>query len=145
MAAFEDAERLLRKFKGDGYLHGIGVLPQVGRAAAELGHRAVLVRDAFPGSEPFVNIIKESLSVAGVMLAGEVDGARPNAPREDLARITDALGALAPDVLVTFGGGSTIDAVKAADVLRTLGGAVDAYFGVGMVTGALKASGARAA
>ena len=74
MAAFEGAERLLHKFKGDGYLHGLGVLPQVGRAAAELGQRAVLVRDAFPGSEPFVNMIKESLSVAGVVLAGEVDG-----------------------------------------------------------------------
>jgi alcohol dehydrogenase len=45
-------------------------------------------------------------------------------------------------VIVSFGGGSTIDAAKAAEVLRTLGGEIDDYFGTGLVTEALKEKGA---
>jgi alcohol dehydrogenase len=72
---------------------------------------------------------------------GCIDGAAPNCPREDLARITQRLTELNPDVIVSFGGGSTIDAAKAAEVLRTLGGGIDDYFGVGVVTKALGAAG----
>ncbi len=46
-----------------------------------------------------------------------------------------------PDVIVSFGGGSTIDAAKAAEVLRTLGGEIEDYFGTGLVTQGLKAAG----
>jgi alcohol dehydrogenase len=141
MAEFEKAQALLRGFKGDKYLHGIGVLSQVGGATAKLGARAALVRDAFPGSEGFIERIKASLAGANVALLGEVEGARPNAPREDLARITRQLSELKPNVIVSFGGGSTIDATKAAEVLRTLGGDIESYFGTGLVTRTLEQSG----
>jgi len=141
MASFERARALLYEFKGERYLYGMGVLPRVGAAAAALGKRAVLVRDAFPGSDAFVQTIQESLAAAGLTLVGEIAGARPNAPREDLARITAGLAELEPQVLVSFGGGSTIDATKAAEVLRTLGGDVEDYFGAGLVTRALAGSG----
>jgi alcohol dehydrogenase len=141
MAEFEKAQALLRGFKGDKYLHGVGVLAQVGDAAAKYGDEAVLVRDAFPGSEGFIEGIKESLASANLALLGEVEGARPNAPREDLARITRQLTELKPNVIVSFGGGSTIDATKAAEVLRTLGGDIESYFGTGLVTQALEQSG----
>jgi len=113
--------------------------------AANLGKRAALVRDAFPGSAPFVKTIVDSLAAAGVQVVGEIDGARPNAPREDLARITAELTALDSDVNVSFGGGSTIDATKAAEVLRTLGGDIEAYFGTGLVTQSLAKSGKKLA
>ncbi len=74
-------------------------------------------------------------------MAGVVDGAAPNAPREDVARIAAGLEDLGPEVIVSFGGGSTIDAVKAAEVLRTLGGDIDDYFGTGLVTPALRRPG----
>lgn len=137
MTNFDQAQALLRQFKGDTYLHGLGVLPQTGSSTAPLGQQAVLVRDRFPGSESFVETIKKSLAMAGVRLLGEVEGAAPNAPREDLFRITEELIRLQPDVLVSFGGGSTIDATKAAEVLRRLGGTIDDYFGTGLVTQAL--------
>ncbi|MEW6750284.1 MAG: iron-containing alcohol dehydrogenase [Candidatus Latescibacterota bacterium] len=143
MAEFEAAEDLLRQFKGDGYIHGLGVLPEVGRATAALGRRAALVVDTFPGSQEPVYAIRSSLQAAGVRLLGQVQGAAPNAPREDLARITGELVALDPDVVVGFGGGSTLDAVKAADVLRVLGGGIEDYFGTGLVTRALEARGRR--
>jgi alcohol dehydrogenase class IV len=134
MQTFEKATDLIRRFKGERYIHGFGVLPQTGGAAAALGKRAVLVRDPFPGSETHVETIAGSLAAAGVKLVGILDGAAPNAPREDLTRIMEGFKELRPDVIVSFGGGSTIDAAKAAEVLRTLGGSIDDYFGVGLVT-----------
>lgn len=143
MAQFDTARALLRQFKGDSYLFGNGVLPQVGRVARGVGTRAVFVCDPFPGGAPFAAAIERSLAAAGVAVAARVDGAAPNAPRQDLERIAEALRAAAPDVLVSFGGGSTIDAAKAAEVLRSLGGDVEAYFGTGLVTAALARTGRR--
>ncbi len=143
MSDLNKARTLLRDFKGDAYLFGAGVLSRVGEVVAEVGKRPVLVRDTFPGSDGFVQIIRDSLVEAGVALVGEIKGARPNAPREDLFRITDELKAGDADVIVSFGGGSTIDATKAAEVLRTLGGGIDDYFGTGLVTKALAESGKR--
>jgi alcohol dehydrogenase class IV len=111
--------------------------------AAPLGRRTALVRDGFSGAAGHERTILDSLRAAGVEVAGVLDGAAPNAPREDLARITEGLAALKPDVIVSFGGGSTIDAAKAAEVLRTLGGSIDDYFGAGLVSKALAASGRR--
>ena len=74
---------------------------------------------------------------AGVEVLAIVDGAAPNAPREDLARITSAIARRTPDVAVSFGGGSTIDAVKAAEV-SALGGRIDDYFGTAWSTGPYK-------
>ena len=132
---------MLREFKGEAYLFGAGVLSRVGGVVASLGERPALVRDAFPGSDGFVRTIRDSLAGTGMVLAGEIQGPGPNAPREDLYRITDELKALDPDVIVSFGGGSTIDAAKAAEVLRTLGGEIDGYFGTGLVTRAVAESG----
>jgi alcohol dehydrogenase len=141
MPKSEDARTLIRRFKGDKYVFGFDVLPQAGAMAAGLGKLAAVVRDTFPGSEAFTSTIIGSLNAAGVEVVGCVDGAAPNCPREDLARITASLTELNPDVIVSVGGGSTIDAAKAAEVLRTLGGGIDDYFGVGMVTKALAAAG----
>lgn len=141
MSDFTTASALLRQFKGDAYVHGLGILPQVGAVAAGHGRRAVLVADTFPGSEPFISSLRRSLQENGVTLTAEVGGAAPNAPREDLSRIAAGLVEHQPDVIVSFGGGSTIDCTKAAEVLRTLGGGVESFFGTGLVTQALAQSG----
>lgn len=138
MDAFEQARHLLTELKGDAYLYGAGVLPQVGSVVAQLGKRAALVRSTFPGTDDFVHAIEHSLVGAGIELISTISGPRPNAPREDLLRITDALTSADPDVVISFGGGSNIDATKAAEVLRTLDGEIDDFFGTGMVTQALK-------
>jgi len=141
MAEFEKANQLLSQFKGDRYIHGLGVLHRIGRRAATHGRRVALVRDSFPGAEDWLQIIRNSLAAADVEIVGEVAGAHPNAPREDLARINTELRALQTDVILSFGGGSTIDATKAAEVLRTLGGDIEDYFGTGLVSSALASSG----
>lgn len=141
MGDFNRARLLLRRFKGDGYLYGLGVLPQAGALAARAGRRAVLVRNRFAGNSPHLDTIRHTLEAAGVDLYAEVEGAAPNAPREDLQRVADVVIDHKPDVLISFGGGSTIDCVKAAEVLRTLGGEIEEYFGTGLVTQKVKATG----
>jgi alcohol dehydrogenase class IV len=139
--SFDKARALIQEFKGNAYQCGFGVLSEAGKAASGLGKRAAVVRDSFPGGDQFVETIVGSLKAAGVGVLTVIEGAGPNAPREDVFRIADKVKAAAPDVLVGFGGGSTLDAVKAAEVLRTLGGSIDDYFGTGLVTAALEKSG----
>jgi alcohol dehydrogenase class IV len=137
----ELAHKLLRDFKGDTYVYGLGVLDRAGSLAAQVGSRAALVRSTYPGSEALVSVVRDSLAGARVDVVGEVAGAQPNAPREDLQRMTEEIRGLDYDVLVALGGGSTIDAAKAAEVLRTLGGEIDDYFGTNRVSDALQAAG----
>lgn len=134
MSSFEKAQNLLQEFKGDAYLYGNGVLKDVGKVASSVGKKAVLIYTDFPGVENYVKTIRGSIEQAGVRLVAKIEGARPNAPREDLFRITEELTQADPDIIISFGGGSTIDAAKAAEVLRTLGGGIEDYFGVGLVT-----------
>lgn len=139
--SFEKAKNLLHRFRAGRYLFGTDVLARTGALAGRLGQRAALVRGTFPGSDDDVQRIRVSLAAAGVEVCGEIRGARPNSPREDVDRITRRLAEVAPEVIVSFGGGSTIDATKAADVLAVLGGDIDDYFGTGLVTEALKRGG----
>ncbi len=145
MDKFEKAETLLVEFKGGNYLHGMDVLRKVGPVATVLGKRAVLVADRFPGSEGFIDEICTSLRESGVELAAIIPGAAPNAPREDLTRVATALAQANPEVILSSGGGSTIDATKAGEVLRVLGGKVDDYFGTGLVTKKLAETGKKLA
>jgi alcohol dehydrogenase class IV len=141
MSEFTTAQDLIHEFKGDHYVFGPGVLHQVGRLTAELGTQAALVHGSSRGSEALIPRVEDALADSGVRLLGKIAGAAPNTPREDIRRIANELGALNPDVIVSLGGGSTLDATKAAEVLNTLGGPIDDYLGVGKVTQRLQVSG----
>jgi alcohol dehydrogenase len=138
----QKARELLARFKGETYLFGGDVLARMGALVSGLGHRVALVRGTFPGSDAGVQVIRRSLTQAGLDVDAEIKGVRPNAPKEDLKRLVRDLRVAACDVVVSFGGGSTIDATKAAAVLVTLGGDIDDYFGTALVTQALAKSGA---
>jgi alcohol dehydrogenase len=91
--------------------------------------------------------ILELLKKAGVEIAGGeiVNEAKPNCPREDVYRIESYILHYKPDFILVAGGGSSIDCVKAANMLAVLGGAVspeiDHWFGVGVVSEACKKTG----
>jgi alcohol dehydrogenase class IV len=140
MSTFDSARQLIRDFKGDAYRNGFGVLSQAGPVTRNFGKRAVLVCDAFARRSSYAATLDESFRGAGIEVE-TIEGAAPNAPREDLFRITAQLQAANPEVIVSFGGGSTIDAAKAAEVLRTLGGDIEEYFGTGNVTKKLAGTG----
>ena len=135
---FDKANQMLLEFKGDNYAFGRGVLPQTGRLAAELGRTAMIVGDFDQAwAKPALDQVLDSLRSNGMEIVGTATGAAPNAPREDVYRLQGHILHKKPDVLVAVGGGSNIDACKAAAVLVTLGDVdaeIDPYFGVGEVT-----------
>jgi alcohol dehydrogenase len=143
---FSKAKGLLSGWKGEHYVFGRGVLAQVGKLAAAQGKVALVVCNT-TYMKPVADAVVDALAKAGVSLAGGVvvPDAGPNAPRADVYRIETYVLHHKPDVIVAVGGGSTIDACKAANFLATLGGLVspeiDHWFGTGIVSEALKAAG----
>ena len=121
---FKDrATGMLNDWKKGNYAFGMGVLAKVGDFAQKLGKSTMLVVTGL-GSEkwtkPLVEDIKSFLRCKNIDILALIRGARANAPREDVYRIANQIGKKKPDSIVAVGGGSTIDAVKAASVLATL-------------------------
>ena len=134
---FEQAKNILKEFKGDSYLSGFGAIHNLDKILKKSWKKAVLIRGTFVRSDEYVEIIKQTLSKSKIELVREIKGSRPNSPKEDLFRITEQINEAKPDVIISFGGGSTIDAVKAAIVLHSLGGNIEDYFGSSLVTKSL--------
>jgi alcohol dehydrogenase class IV len=154
-----EAEKMLREWKGDSYTFGFDVLGKAGEQAGKFGKRALLIAAELgePWVSGFLRTAGDSLRAQGMEFE-TIAGARPNAPREDLYRIALHISRTRPEVIVALGGGSTIDAAKAADVLSAfspqdvldilnpppaLADAIDPYFGVGLVTKVKGGSGKR--
>lgn len=142
MNNFEKAYDILRKAFPN-YTLGVGCLKEVGKLAKSFGKKALLVSNTTYMKE-IAEEIEASLKEAGVEIAGGkiAPDAKPNAPREDVYRLTTYVLDYKPDSIIAVGGGSTIDACKAASMLATLGEKItpeiDAYFGTGKVTEYLK-------
>lgn len=128
------AEELLRNFKGDDYAFGKGALGKVGGYAAELGRKLAVVSDPQIRKIGVSNIVIQSLEREGLLVVDVFDGARANAPREDVYRLAYQLARSEWDGVITIGGGSCIDSSKAALTLVNYGGVIDDYFGTGKVS-----------
>jgi len=94
MSELEKARELLKKFKGEKYIFGPGILDKIGNIAFKLGKTTVIFRGTFPGSDNYVLKIIDSLKRSGTIILATDTGARPNAPREDLLRITEKISKL---------------------------------------------------
>jgi alcohol dehydrogenase len=141
------ARDMIAAFKGHHYAFGAGVLDRVGPLTAQVGKRALLVsRLASPWLQPALDQVLASLKDNGLEVLGPVQGAAPNAPREDVYRLQGHMLHKQPDVVVSLESGSGIDACKAAAVLATFGdiqAELDPYFGVGQVTRLCEQTGRR--
>ncbi len=89
MDQMKRAYTLLKDWKGDSYVHGLGVLDQVGPLAAKFGKRALVVSNT-TYMKPVADRVVSYLNAAGVELAGNMiaPDAKPNAPREDVYRLS---------------------------------------------------------
>ncbi len=129
---------MLAAWKKNNYYFGAGVLEKIGELAGRAGKSALLAAGR-PGAgqwiQPIIEKVKTSLKNEGVFILDVIDGASPNSPKEDVYRIANQITKLCPDSIIAVGGGSTIDAAKAAVVISALrSDDVEDYFGVGFVT-----------
>jgi alcohol dehydrogenase class IV len=146
----ERAKKVLKDWKGDSYTFGEDILEAAGKVAKKYGKKVTLVVTELGQVwiERPLERVKSSLKANGVVFE-TINGARPNAPREDVYRISLQAARSKSDAIVALGGGSTVDAGKAAAVLNTysplevleiLGSSVseadsiEPYFGTGIVT-----------
>lgn len=146
MDTMKKAYELLKNWKQDHYIMGLGVFDQLGELVARYGKRVMVVSmDTFL-KELTDRAVAEIEKAGGVIVPDRiVPGPKPNAPREDVYRLETYILHYQPDVVVAIGGGSTIDACKAAIMLAVLGECadpeVDHYFGTGIVTAELERTG----
>jgi alcohol dehydrogenase class IV len=148
--SIDQAEKVLRGWKGDSYTFGEDVLDATGKYARKYGRKAILVVTELGQGwiEKPLERVKSSLKANGVTFE-VISGARPNAPREDVYRISLQVARAKSEMIVALGGGSTVDAAKAAAVLNTYSPAevmeilgagvgdadsIEPYFGTGLVT-----------
>ncbi|WP_323038935.1 glycerol dehydrogenase [Gemmobacter sp.] len=100
------------------YVQGPGALAGIGKELAMLGRSAVLIADArvmdLVGATMAGSAAAAGVALAPITFGGEITYA-------EIARITAAIGASRPDVIIAAGGGKTIDTGKI--VARDTGGA----------------------
>ncbi len=136
------ARKMLNDWKKGNYAFGMNVLKKIGDFAQQAGKSTMLVVTGLgveKWTEPLVDKIRDFLKDKNIDILSIIKGARANAPREDVYRIANQIGKKRPDSIIAIGGGSTIDAVKAASVLACLDSDdVETYFGMGIVTEKLR-------
>jgi alcohol dehydrogenase len=123
------AKALIKKFKQESYIYGLGCLGQIGPLMHNLGDRILLITSLQERDPQNFSVLADSLRRTGLQTVGHTATARPNSPTEDVFRIKQAILSAKPDIVLAASGGSGIDATKAAIVLANLGGGLDDYFG----------------
>jgi alcohol dehydrogenase class IV len=134
-----EADRILKTWKPTTILFGEGSISQVGEVVKRYTKKTLLT------------IGKGSIKRLGILDAVSqaleknsikyeiVEGVEPNPSKETIYRIVYHLLAGNFSSLLAIGGGSVIDAAKAAGILGTIKrGDLDDYFGVGMVSKKVK-------
>lgn len=134
-----EAERMLKAWQPTKIHFGEGTSAQVGNILKGFGERVLLVlgRGSIRrsgGLDPIVRSLEKHSLTYGV-----VEGIEPNPSKGTVYRITYHLLAGNFNLILAIGGGSVIDAAKAAGILGTIKeGEIDHYFGVGMVSKKVK-------
>ncbi len=134
-----EAEKILKAWQPTKIYFGEGASYRVGEIVKKYGERTLLVigKGSIRKSGGLDHILRslEKNSVSYKI----VEGIEPNPSKETVYRIVYHLLAGNFNSLLAIGGGSVIDAAKAAGILGTVKeGEIDDYFGVGMVSKKIK-------
>ncbi|WP_299844821.1 iron-containing alcohol dehydrogenase [uncultured Jannaschia sp.] len=115
-------------------IFGSGQRHALGRVAASLGKRALIVTDArLATDDAFLDMIAD-IEAAGlaVQVAGDT---QPDVPVATTLEGAEAAREFAPDLVIGIGGGSCLDMAKSLALLLTHGGHPRDYYGEFLVPG----------
>lgn len=115
-------------------IFGTGQRDSIGKVAAKLGRRALVVTDERLASDADFRRMVEQLESAGLSVRVDAS-ALPDVPAESAVASAEAAQGFAPDLVIGVGGGSCLDVAKCVAVLLTHGGRPQDYFGEFMVPG----------
>lgn len=107
---------------------GCGVLEELGKEAAALGKRALLVTDPGLVDAGYPGRALRSLEKAGVEVT-VFDEVHENPTTADVRRAVEVAREADIDLLVGLGGGSSMDAAKGCNFIFTNGGEMKDYWG----------------
>lgn len=118
----------------DQILFGSGALAAVPQLVAPLGSRVLLVTDAFLSGTAGFAALRDGLRAAGLHV-DIFDRGVPELPVGIVDEAVTAAAAARPDVVVGYGGGSSIDLAKATALLLSYPGPLSRYYGENLVPG----------
>jgi len=107
---------------GAGQRHCLGTL------AARIGKRALVCTDQRFAAGETSRMLLADLRRTGLEVH-VFDRAQPDLPIESLLDCLSDVSGFAPQLVIGIGGGSCLDLAKAAALLLTCGGQIDAYYG----------------
>lgn len=128
------AGQLLKEFKGEDYIFGDNALEYIDNYSNRIGKNIAIISGGTGSKLGIVDTVTESMTNKGLKILNVFDGARPNTPQEDVYRLAYQISRSRCDGVIAIGGGSCLDAAKAAIVLAIYGGVIDDYFGTGRVS-----------
>ncbi|MBW2334570.1 MAG: iron-containing alcohol dehydrogenase [Deltaproteobacteria bacterium] len=129
------AEKTVRDWKPTNINFGEGSIEEVGKVTKKYSDNALLIIGGGSIKKAgFLEKITDILEKTSIKYS-ICEGVEPNPSKETVYRITYHLLAGNFTCLLAIGGGSVIDAAKAAGILGSIKvGELDDYFGVGMVS-----------
>lgn len=124
-----DADRVVDYQLPTQIVFGGGVITQLGPRVAEMGlHRPLVVTDEGVRAAGIVDRVLDSLSESDLQ-SSVFDGVQPNPTTQTVEEVRDLLHQGNHDSIIGLGGGSSMDAAKAAGALRTNPGSALDYVG----------------
>ena len=109
-------------------VQGAGCIERLPGLVREFGRRAVLVTDPGIVGAGHVDPVKEALQLQRIEVT-VYDQSHENPTAEDVQACVDAVRGAGAEVVIGFGGGSSMDTAKGANFLLTNGGAMIDYKG----------------
>lgn len=114
-------------------LFGSGMVARIGREAAELGKRALLVTDPGIVRAGHVDVVRASLEASGLAVS-VFDKSIENPTASCVDSCVAVAKDFGADIIVGLGGGSSMDTAKGCNFVLTNGGVMKDYWGVGKAT-----------
>ncbi|OMQ16684.1 hypothetical protein A7K94_0200865 [Modestobacter sp. VKM Ac-2676] len=113
---------------------GVGAVATVAATVGRFGHRVLVCADAVLAATPAFQVVRHQLEAGGmqVMLISDV---QPELPLDSVLAGADQARLFGPDVVLGYGGGSSLDLAKLMALLVTHPGPVSEYYGENRVPG----------